>query len=291
VLGRDLNGLLASGDKRDVTPTAEEVAAMSLDEIRAGVTEGRARGPIDIVMVGDVTVDAAIASVATTFGALPDRGPQAAPLPGSDVRRFPAPSAEPVQLKHEGPGEQAIGLVAWPTTDAIGDRNEARQLSLLNAVIQLRLNEEVRERLGIAYSPGSSASSSSVFQDYGYVMMLAETRPESLPDLFAAFDSIAASLRDTPISDDELLRARAPVVESLRRSQADNGYWVSQLADAGRKPETFDEIRSHVADYEAATPADLQRLARQYLVPQTAWRLTITSDNPAAPAAAPAPAR
>jgi zinc protease len=153
-------------------------------------------------------------------------------------------------------------------------------------VVQLRLNEEVREKLGIAYSPGSGATSSSVFPDYGYLLMLAETRPESLPALFSAFESIAASLRDTPITDDELLRARAPVVESLRRSQADNGYWVSQLADAGRKAETFDEIRSNISDLESVTAADIQRLARQYLTADKAWRLTITSDNPPAPAAA-----
>lgn len=285
VLGRDLGELISSGDQRDAMPTEEEIAAMSIEEVRAGVTEGRSRGPIDIVVVGDVTVDAAIATVANTFGALPDRGPQAEPLAGSDVRRFPAPTAEPVQLKHEGPGEQAIGLIGWPTTDSIGDKLEARQLSILNAVVQLRLNEEVREKLGIAYSPGSGASSSSVFPDYGYLLMLAETRPENLPTLFTAFESIAASLRDTPISDDELLRARAPVVESLRRNQADNGYWVGQLAEAGRRPETFDEIRSHVTDYETVTSADIQRLARQYLTADKAWRLTITSDNPAAPAA------
>jgi zinc protease len=290
VLGRDLGELISSGDQRDALPTEDELAAMSIDEIRAGVTEGRSRGPIDIVMVGDVTVDAAIATVANTFGALPDRGVQAEPLPGSDVRRFPAPTAEPVQLKHEGPGEQAIGLIGWPTTDAIGDKQEARQLAILSAVVQLRLNEEVREKLGISYGPGSGASSSSVFPDYGYLLMLAETRPESLPVLFTAFESIAASLRDTPISDDELLRARAPAVESLRRSQADNGYWVSQLAEAGRKPGTFDEIRSNVSDLESVTPADIQRLARQYLVPDKAWRQTITADNPAAPAATPAPA-
>ncbi|MDO9588586.1 MAG: insulinase family protein [Brevundimonas sp.] len=285
VLGRDLGELLASGDKRNATPTAEEVAAMSIEEVRAGVIEGRARGPIDIVMVGDVTVDAAIAAVANTFGALPDRGPQTEPPPGSVVRRFPAPGAEPVQLKHEGPAEQAIGLVAWPTADSIGDRLEARQLSILNAVVQLRLNDEVRERLGIAYSPGSAATSSTVFPGYGYLMMLAETRPESLPTLFDAFDSIAANLRDTVIGDDELLRARAPVVETLRRSQVDNGYWVSQLAPAGRKPETFDEIRSHVSDLESMTPDDIRRLARRYLIPATAWRLTITSDGPPAPIA------
>ena len=291
VLQRDLGELLGSGDKRDATPTVEEVAAMSIEEIRAGVTEGRASGPIDIVVVGDVTVDAAIASVSSTFGALPDRGPQAEPSAGSMTRRFPAPSAEPVQLKHEGPGEQAIGLIGWATTDAIGDKLEARQLAILNAVVQLRLNEEVRERLGISYGPGSAASSSPVFPDYGFLLMLAETRPENLSVLFTAFDSIAASLRDTPISDDELLRARAPAVESLRRSQADNGYWVSQLAEAGRKPETFDEIRSNVSDLESVTPADIQRLARQYLTPDKAWRLTITSDNPSAPAAVAAPAQ
>ena len=290
VLGRDLGELLSSGDQRDATPTVEEVAAMTIEEIRAGVTAGRARGPIDIVMVGDVTVEDAIATVANTFGALPDRGAQAEPPAGSTVRRFPAPSAEPVRLKHEGPGEQAIGVVGWPTADAIGDRLESRQLSILNAVVQLRLNEEVREKLGIAYSPGSGATSSSVFPDYGYLLMLAETRPEKLPALFEAFDSIAASLRDTPISDDELLRARAPAVESLRRNQADNGYWVGQLADAGRKPEAFDEIRSNVSDLESVTPADIQRLARQYLTTTKAWRLTITSDSPPEPAVAPAAA-
>ena len=45
---------------------------------------------------------------------------------------------------------------------------------ILIAVIQLRLNEEVREKLGIAYSPGSAANSSSVFPDYGFQIMLAE---------------------------------------------------------------------------------------------------------------------
>lgn len=291
VLGRDLGELISSGDQRDATPTEEQIAAMSIEEIRAGVTEGRAHGPIDIVMVGDITVDDAIASVANTFGALPDRGAQSEPLPGSDVRHFPAPSTEPVQLKHEGPGEQAIGLIGWATTDAIDDKLESRQLAILNAVIQLRLNEEVREKLGISYGPGSAATSSSVFPDYGFQLMLAETRPENLPVLFTAFDSIAASLREVPISEDELLRARAPLVESLRRSQADNGYWVSQLVAAGRKPGTFDEIRSNVSDLESTTSADIQRLARQYLTAARAWRLTITSDNPAAPAAAAAPAQ
>jgi zinc protease len=277
VLARDLGGLLSSGDKREMTPSVDEVAAMSIEEIRAGVAAGR-QGPIDVVVVGDVTVEAAIESVAGTFGALPDRGEQPAPAAGADQRRFPATGGEPVKLKHEGPAEQALGFSAWPTTDSIGDRTEARQLSVLAAVVQLRLNEEVREKLGIAYAPGASSSSSTVFPDYGFLYMAAETRPENLAALYAAFDSIAASLREAPISDDELLRAKAPLVESLRRSQADNGYWVGQLATAGRDPGALDEIRTNLSDLESVSAEDLQRLAQRYLTPSQTWRLSVTAD-------------
>ncbi len=115
-------------------------------------------------------------------------------------------------------------MIGWATTDAIDDKLESRQLTILNAVIQLRLNEEVREKLGISYGPGSAATSSSVFPDYGFQLMLAETRPENLPVLFTAFDSIAASLREVPISEDELLRARAPLVE-IPAAQS-GGQWL-----------------------------------------------------------------
>ena len=141
-------GLLASGDRRESLPTAEEIAAMSIDELRAGVPAALARGPIEITVVGDVDVDAAIAAVASTFGALPARGDAPTPAPASAQRKFPAPGAAPVRLTHAGPADQALGFVAWPTTDQVGDRTTSRQLSILSDVLQLRLNEEIREKQG-----------------------------------------------------------------------------------------------------------------------------------------------
>jgi zinc protease len=113
VLGRELGQLISSGDQRDALPTEEEIAAMSIEEIRAGVTEGRARGPIDVVMVGDVTVDAAIATVANTFGALPARGAHrrcdrrqaGSAAAGHPQRRHPASS------ERRGPRE--AGHLLW----------------------------------------------------------------------------------------------------------------------------------------------------------------------------------
>ena len=58
------SGRLASGDKRESLPSSEEVAGWTIEELRAGLTRGLASGPIDVIMVGDVTVDDAIAAVA-----------------------------------------------------------------------------------------------------------------------------------------------------------------------------------------------------------------------------------
>ncbi len=281
------SGLLASGDKRQSFPSAEEVAAWTIEDLRAGVTRGLASGPIDVIVVGDVTVDDAIAAVAPTLGALPSRGPDAAPAPGATELRFPAGVAEPVRLTHTGPAEQALGYIAWPTTDAVGDRTEARRASILAEVLKLRVLEEIREKQALAYSPNVGASASDTFEGYGSISITAQTAPETLPAFYAAVEAIVAGLKDAPIDEDELNRARLPVIESLRRSQAGNEYWLGQLADVAARPDEVQQTLTHISDLEAITPADIQQLARQYLRPDTAWRATVTSSQPAeSPAAA-----
>lgn len=281
VFQRDASGLLAGGDVRETTPTAEQVAAIQIEDVRNGVRSALAQGPVEITVVGDVDIDAVIAAVGSTFGALPARGPQPTPPAGSTERRFPAPTAAPVQLHHTGPAEQALGFVAWPTTDQIHDRKTARQLSILADVLQLRLNDEIREKQGLAYSPSAGSTASSVFPGYGYVAVTAETPPAALPKLFETVDAIAADLRDNPVSEDELNRARRPAVERLRRNMADNGYWLTQLSQAQSDPAGLDQTRNQLSTLEAVTAADLQALARQYLKSDAAWRATVTA-QPAA---------
>ena len=235
-------------------------------------------------MVGDVTVEDAIAAVAPTLGALPARGPDASPAPGATELRFPAGVAEPVRLTHTGPAEQALGYIAWPTTDAVGDRTDARHASILAEVLKLRVLEEIRERQALAYSPNVNASASDTFEGYGSIAITAQTAADALPAFYAAVDQIVAGLQAEPVSEDELNRARLPVIESLRRSQASNEYWLAQLAEVAERPEEVEQTLSHISDLEAVTPADIQRLARQYLRPETAWKATVTSSQ-AAPAA------
>jgi len=280
----DGGSILSSGDARDALPRPEALESWTNDQLKAELARGLSSGPISVTLVGDVTVEDAIASVASTFGSLPQRQPDARPLAGSDQKRFPAPTAEPIELTHTGPAEQALALVAWPTTDSVGDRTEARQLSILSQVLRLRVLEEIREKQALAYAPGVGAQSSDVFEDYGFMLVQAETARSSIPAFYTAVDAIAATLREAPPSEDELNRARLPAIERLRLNQATNEYWLAQLADVAERPSDVEQTVNHIAVLEAVTPEDIQRLARKYLTDAVAVRVQVVSATPESPA-------
>ena len=285
---RYANGLLASGDPRFGLPTIEQIDAAQLSDLKILVSDSIAQGPIEVIIVGDVTVADAIAATAATFGALPARTPAVAPSAAALRVAFPAATAEPVTIHHTGLASQALGYVAWPTVDSIGDRREARTINLLSRVLQLRVTDELREKQGVAYSPGAAATSSTVFPDYGYVFVQVETPPEALPGFFASVDEIAKGLRDEPVTEDELNRARLPSVEAIQRAKATNGYWLGALEDVQYDPQLLDSIRSVVPDLQAITPAELQQAAKTYLTPDRAWRAQVTAQTATGQTATPA---
>ena len=281
VFSREANGLLRSGDPRWVFPTADQIAGASPADLQAVIEASIDQGPIEVVIVGDVTLEDAIAQVGATLGALPAR-PAAPPVATAAAAvRFPAGVAEPVTLTHAGRADQALGFVGWPAVDNFTNPREARLVRLLADVMRLRLIEELREGQAVTYSPSVGASASSTFAGYGYMSASIQAPPEKLGGFFADVDTIAAALAETPITADELERARRPRIEALRRSQATNEFWLGELQEAQTDPARLPAIRTVISDLESATPEELQRVARQYLVPGSAYRIQVT---PAAPA-------
>ena len=94
--------------------------------------------------------------------------------------------------------------------------------------------------------------------------------------------TVADDLAKNGVTDDELKRAKEPVLTALRESARTNGYWLgSVLARAQEKPEVLDWCRSRYADNESISVADLNALAKSYLGAARASRVVI------APAAKP----
>jgi zinc protease len=195
--------------------------------------------------------------------------------------RFPAAPTTPVTLFHKGRDDQAVGMIAWPTTGySPGTRVLARTLSLLGSVFQLRLTERVRESEGVSYSPGAGSAASQVWPDYGYLAAQIEAPPEKLDGFFAAAQEIAADLAAKPISEDELNRARRPSLEAIDRARDGNAYWLGALGEIGEDPFRLQSILTQKSDLQGITPQALQEAARRFLLPATAYRLKVVKGTP-----------
>lgn len=286
VLQRDLSQLLHGGDPRFGTPTLQQMQSTRLEDLRALLDPAFRSGEIEVVVTGDVTVDEAIRQTAATFGALPQRqAGVGADAPGRRVS-FPAAVSEPVRLTHRGRADQGAAFVAWKTTDFPSDPQGARVLRLLQQVMQLRLIEEIREGQGVTYSPSSSLESSWDFPGYGYLAASIQAPPDKLADFLNDAERIAAALRETPVTADELARARNPWLEARQRALQGNEYWLAALADAQTEPGRLAAIREQIEGLRRVTPAELQAAARRYLAPDRRWSVVVVPEAGAAPAQA-----
>ncbi len=86
---------------------------------------------------------------------------------------------------------------------------------------------------------------------------------------------IVADLRQTPLSDDELERARQPRVELFTQARQTNGYWLSALVGAQTDPRRLDLVRTTIPALKHVTAADVQRMAQAYLLDDKAWRFEV----------------
>jgi zinc protease len=275
--------LLASGDPRFGLPPQDVMLARSLDELKAWLAPEFARGPIEIAIVGDIDPEATVAAVAQTFGALPQRGTKPAHTDTRQVSKLAEPVARQYSVTTEIP--KAVIRLYWPATDA-RDIKLTRRLRLLAEVFADRLRVEIREKMGGTYSPNAGADLSDTFPGYGWLIADATVAPDQTRAIADAMKAVATALRDSGVTDEELVRAKQPVLTQLRESARTNPYWLGSVLSAAQEfPERLDWSRNRYTDNESVTAAELSALAKQYLDPKTVSEFIVV---PAAAANGPA---
>jgi zinc protease len=273
VMGLKLAEVLHDGDKRWASATLEEVEAAKPEELRDLLQPVLEKGAIDVTIVGDVSLEKAIAAVAATFGALPPRSDARTVAAASNTTRFPASVTAPVRLVTTDQKEQEIVAVVWPTHGRFPDIQDDVTQSLLADILSDRLFEDLRG-LGTVYVAQAGSSSSKVF-DYGYIQALAQLQPSAAQTFHDKLAAIVADLQAGKLTDDELTRARTPALEELRKARESNAYWLSVLDDTQQHPEKLDLARKYEAALKAVTRADIQAAAKKYLSEPKALKLAV----------------
>ena len=246
---------------RPIEGTEETVS--SFDRERTARFHAAAYAPRNLVVAaaGNVDHDELVALAAEVFDGKAAEG--ASPEADEAEAEVPPVHAAPILIRRKKELEQAHLILAspWPSS-----RDEDRYAaSLLGSVIgggtSSRLWQRVREERGLAYSVGAAASQ---FTDAGVFQIYAGTSPEHLDEVLdLSMEELRRVARER-VGDDELRlvqdQAVSSILLSLESTSARAGALARQEIVHGRRIAP-DEI---IARYEAVTPDDLLRLARQF---------------------------
>ncbi|WP_243287785.1 M16 family metallopeptidase [Geothrix terrae] len=162
--------------------------------------------------------------------------------------------------------QQANLVMGFPAPDHRSpDRSAANLLSqVLGGGMASRLFLELRERRGLCYQVGSYLSP---YADTGALQISASCAPAQLRELVQRTMAECARIRETGVAADELERAKLQARTSLVFSQESSSSRMFSLAHQAIHQRGLRSLDQQIAEIDAVTREDLQRMAQALLDP------------------------
>jgi len=285
VMQRDVMRFLRDGDPRFGYPAQPALASLTLEDLRATLAAPLAQGYLELSLVGDFDMDAAIEAVAATFGSLAPRA--AAQKDYGAARQVSFPDTRKLTtFTFDTVDPKALAAVYWPTTD-FSNVTEVRRLFVLAKALGNRVLEKVRNEQGLTYSAHGDHAPSQAFPGFGFIYAIVDAPPAKAREVAEEMRNIGTAINRSGISADELERARNPLVNELKRLLQTNSYILSAIVSGSQEnPEKLKRATTSVPELQAMTVADVDEVARKYLGPDAALPVVIMPRDKAKPEAA-----
>lgn len=281
-LGNAIGGILSDNDPRYSLQSEADFEALTYARLAETIGDRLDKGAIELALVGDFDEQVAIDAVAATLGALPPREAEFLPRTEARDRSFTSDRSTRT-LTHSGEPDQALVRMTWPTTDD-SDLAEALRLALLNRVVRIQLQEQLREDLGKTYSPSSSSNTSDTYPGYGTFSLTASVDVQEVEPTRNAIRTMLGQLRSETIDQDTLDRARQPLVEAYDNMLKTLGGWMTLADNAQSKAERLERFDRAPEILKELTAQDILSTAQRYLAPDQAVEVLVLPQSGEAPA-------
>jgi len=280
VMQKDVVRFLRGGDSRFGYPEQSVLAARTLAELSAALNDPLAHGYLEISLVGDFDLDRAIQAVAGTFGSLPVRAELKPPYREAREVHFPSDRGI-TAFAYDTSDPKALSAVYWPTTD-FSRISDVRRLFVLARVLGNRVLERVRNVQGLTYTAQGDHAPSHAFPDYGFLYAIVDAPPDKARSLVAEIAALGGAIYRDGVTQDELERARNPIVSELKRLLGTNSYLLSAIVSGSQEqPAKLKRAATSLNEVSSLTVEALNEAARKYLRPEAALPVVVVPRAPA----------
>lgn len=261
---RDLTDYLFDGDARFTNGSFVDYVGLSSIDVRNWLRKPLSTGFVEVTIVGDVDVETALAGVRRTLGQLSSRDES------KQTRITPKPvkiTAPPGFKRIEFVGESHLAVVMghWPVEEALSLRDRGA-VYLLAKILELHIRTQIRNDLGLAYSPTASYQAYNGFPEFSMLMASVDCASSEATRIARMVEDIAVELSRKGIDEGEFRGARGILSSQIRRGWQDNGYLLRSLIRGQERPETVEEVIAlHDGLVDEITLKEVQSWAKKVL--------------------------
>src|SRR5689334_2285136 len=189
--------------------------------------------------------------------------------PGTNGFHSDRPTIHPrIMMRNKKSLEQVqicIGVPSYPIS------HEKRYSSyvmntLLGGGMSSRLFQNVREKQGLVYAIFSELNP---FRDTGCLAIYAGTSRDSVPKVVASVISEFKKVKETPVDQEELNRAKAQLKGNLMLSLESSTARMSNLARQEMYYDHFFGMNEIIQRIEAIQPNDVQQVSNEFFQPES----------------------
>ena len=256
------NRFLAGGDSRFGLPSFEEFKQLTLENVRSWIETSLKTHTLEVSVVGDFDMDMVIKLAARYLGTL-SLNTQVCKSSEFGLPEFPAGQFLKISVATKIP--KGMVIVAYPT-EGLWNISRTRRLSVLADIVSDKLREQIREKLGSAYSTFAFNRPSRAYPEYGVFQTGVSINPEEANMLVNKIKKIISGLAADGATQDELHRALSPTLTSIKEMMRTNTYWLSTVLTGSKKhPQQLDWSRTIMKDYASVTKEEVSDIAKKYL--------------------------
>ncbi len=237
---RDLTDHLFAGDARFTNGTFVDYVGLSSLDVKNWLEQPLSQGFVEVTLVGDVNEGQALEAMKQTLAKLGPRTEVKTP------RFEPKPvkiTAPPGFKRIEFVGESHLAVVRgfWPVMGEVTTRDRA-VLYLLSKILELHVREEIRNNLGLAYSPSAKFEPYDGFPEFSLLSASIDCSHEESSRIARLLEQIASKLSRDGIDEGEFQGARGILSSRIRRSWVENGFLLQRLVRAQERPESVEAL-------------------------------------------------
>jgi len=178
-------------------------------------------------------------------------------------------------------GTEAKSIVSLTLTGEATFSNDSNMaLRALTDVLDIKLVEVLREKMGAVYSPSLTSQLSKLPYGHFELNLTVPCSPGNVDKVIAATLAEMQRLQDEGPQASDLLKVKENWIKNFREAAKTNGYWLSVLRSSKEQGEDPARVLTYEARVKAMTAADVQQAARQFLDTQNMVQLVLNPVRP-----------